>query len=256
MAQPSHSLHRATLAGDQLTSLSGYEALAGEYYNPERHPTCANLREGSWILLAKWLESVQVERSDFCDVGCGKSILAELVAPRLADLRNIYLIDSSLSMLAYSRHWAKHGAHLILGKAEHLPLPDRSVDFLVSSLGDPYDVEAFWREAQRVVRPGGCVLYTTPSYEWSESFRIDDESRRREAEFELADGRRVVVPSYILPIGQQIALIERHHMSVREVAEIPMSALREHPISPKLVPRRGPQASVVTGYALTRQLPT
>jgi SAM-dependent methyltransferase len=251
LAQPSHPLNEATAAGDRLTPLSGYETLASEYYDPVRHPTCANFREGSRALLAKWIGSISLDRSVVCEVGCGKSLLAEMLG-RMADLRDVYLIDSSPSMLAYSQRWAQRGAHLVMGDAEALPLPAQSVDVLVSSLGDPYNVDAFWGEAQRVIRPSGRVLFTTPAYGWAKSFRVTYEADSHQADFELVDGRHVGVPSFILPTSQQTELVERHDLAVCEIVEFPMSALRGS-ISPKLVLRRGLEASVVTGYAITRQ---
>jgi len=227
----------------------GYERLANEYYDPMRHPTCANFREGSRIVLGGWLGALSLDRLTFADVGCGRSILAELVETRLPDLGRIRLIDSSPTMLAFSGLWAKRGAQLILSDATSLALPAQSIDVLISSLGDPYNSEAFWSEAARVVRGAGLVLYTTPSYEWAKAFRVDG-AMLSLAQFELADGSHVSVPSYVLPPAEQIELVGQHSFVVDKISEVPISALRDRPISPKLLPNRG--LNVVTGYAFRR----
>ena len=154
-------------------------------------------------------------------------------------------------MLEHSQPWANLGARLILGAAENIPLPPKSVDVLVSSLGDPYNGERFWSEIQRVLRPTGLALFTTPSYEWARSFRNANDSETTVAEFELSDGRHTLVPSYIFPVSQQIGSMRNHNLATKEVGEVPISALRESPISPKLLPQRGSGAAVVTGYAAT-----
>lgn len=229
-----------------------YEKLASEYYDARLHPTCANFREASAQLLARWLAPVAEPDVVFCDVGCGKSLVAELLVKQLGDLGNVTLIDAAPSMLAYSLSWARFGAHLILGDAERLPLQSHSVDVLVSSLGDPFNTATFWREAQRVTRQGGHALFTTPAYDWAKAFRPRSSDDMQLANFELRDGHHVDVPSYVRPIDVQIGLQMQHGFAIRETSNVPISNLRANPISPKLMTNRGLDASVVTGYSLTR----
>ena len=91
-----------------------YEDLASEYYDPLRHPTCANFREASDLLLGGWLREYSAAGAWICEVGAGRSTVAEQLAMRNISLNRLTLADSSAEMLAYSREWAARGALLVL----------------------------------------------------------------------------------------------------------------------------------------------
>jgi len=234
-----------------------YEDLAAEYYDAVRHPTCANFREASSYVLGPWLATRVPPRATIYDVGAGRSLVAELAGSD-RDLDGLVLVDSSPTMLAYSIEWVKRGARLVEAPAERLPAAAESVDALVASLGDPYNTPEFWAEAQRVVRPGGRVFFTTPSHEWAVAFRTrdDGESALTRAEFELADGRRIAVLSHILAVGAQVTLIERAGFVVDEIAGVRLDALTATPVSGKLLVARGSAAAIVYGYHVTKRAPS
>lgn len=239
---------------DRRDWISGtYEDLASEYYDEDRHPTCANFREGSSRLLCDWLRTHRVEQAWLGEVGPGKSVVAELLAADDVPLGRLVLIDSSPSMLAYSKGRVSRGVRLLIGDATALPLVSESVDLLVSSLGDSYNVGALWREVYRVLRPGGMSLFTTPSYDWARSFRrTENPDNMMLAEFELSDGRHVAVPSWIYPVRSQVNLIESSGLLVKDLADVAISDLKSGRLSPKLVIERGMDASVVTGYVVSK----
>jgi SAM-dependent methyltransferase len=239
------ALQTAGLAND-------YEAFAAEYYDVERHPTCANFREGSRAILGGWLETSKTMLI-YCDVGAGMSLPAEILAPRLTRLDRMFLLDDSPAMLTHSSQWAQLGAHLMLADvSRRIPLETESVDVLVASLGDPYNIGTFWAEVHRVIRPGGRIFYTTPSYEWAVAYRTPERGGSDAAEFELADGRSVCVPSHVYPCHDQVEFVTRYGLVVDEIANVPAAALSETSLSPKLLVLANRDAAVVTGYALTR----
>jgi SAM-dependent methyltransferase len=225
-----------------------YEHLASEYYDAVRHPTCKNFSEASANLLGKWLQAFPISRGWLCEVGAGKSFVAEFLTQKSRTVDHLILMDSSPSMLAYSKQWASFGAHLVLSNAEMLPLASDSMELLVSSLGDPYNSKEFWNEAYRVLRRGGLSFFTTPSYDWAVAFRPrDDEEARMSAEFQLSDGARALVPSWIYSVSEQLRLIESSGLVVKSVAHVPLSALESERLSPKLLVGDA-DASVVTGF--------
>jgi SAM-dependent methyltransferase len=184
-------------------------------------------------------------------VGCGESLIAEMLLQRRSAFDELVLIDSSPSMLRYSNAWRQHRIDLILADAASLPLRSNAIAALVSSLGDAYNTDGFWSEVARVLTRNGVALYTTPSFEWAHAFR-DEGIDRMEAEFEIADGRIVRVPSVIIPPQEQVRLIEGHGLVVKNVMDVPIRALRETVISPKLVTDHGADLSMVTGYTVTK----
>lgn len=237
------------------TPSSSYEEIASEYYDQARHPTCANFREASARILREWLQKYRVRRDQICEVGAGNSLLAELLVEMGEDIHGLIISDPSPSMLGFSEKWAAWGAILSLSRAETLPVASGSLGLLVSSLGDPYNEPAFWDEAYRVLRPGGVVFFTTPAYDWAESFRLQNgQGEVMSAEFELKDGRRVFVPSWIYPVDQQIKLIMSSGIEVEEVVQVPRSALESERVSPKLLIDHLNDMNVVTGYLCLKGL--
>ena len=224
-----------------------YSELAGEYYDSNRHPTCANFRQASRLVLARW-RVLLGSGSLVCEVGSGCSLLRETLAGETAGPA-LLLTDRSAGMLAYSSSSPRGSAVFLAGAdARSLPLRDGSADALVSVLGDAYNETAFWREAARVVRPSGFVVFISPSYEWVTSFRGD--VFPDVAEFELGDGQLVAVESLICSQAEQVALMAEAGLCVIEIVGVPRWQVEE-PVSPKLlgIP---PDYPIVSGYLATR----
>jgi len=179
-------------------------------------------------------------------------LLEELIGQSLP-LKNVSLIDSSPTMLKHSGHVQGNRARCLIGDAARLDVESNCVDFLVSSLGDPYNTTLFWKEAHRILRLGGSVFYSTPSHEWATAFRIRQDQSLTAAEFMLKDGRTVLLPSFVLPVQEQITLIEESGLHVTDVNEIPIADLHDQPLSPKLMLDRGPGAPVVTCYIAVKK---
>jgi SAM-dependent methyltransferase len=231
------------------THLASYEDIASEYYDRTRHPTCANFREASAIILRVWLQRHSVERGQVWEVGAGNSLLTELLVELEEEPRKVIISDPSPSMLEFSKKWVNQGARLSLNRAEMIPVASSNLSMLVSSLGDAYNEPAFWDEANRSLCPGGLLFFTTPAYEWAEAFRSQNgQGETIGAEFELKDGRKILVPSWIHPVEQQVELIKNSGLEILEVVQVPRSALESEHLSPKLFIGHGDNINILTGY--------
>jgi SAM-dependent methyltransferase len=231
--------------------------VADEYYILSRHPTCSNFRTGSTMIIAPWLLRMAVETTA-CEVGAGKSIVAELLLNNGRSLHKLLITDESARMLEYSRQFEAAGATLKVASAERLPAISGSIDWMVASLGDPYNNSGFWAEASRILKPGGAALFTTPAYDWAKCFRREGESSSaafNEAEFELMNGRRVRLPSFIYSEEDQLSLVEKSGLIVREVIHITIADLKGEVLSPKLCLYRGSAGPVVTGFLTQKPWP-
>jgi|SRR5580704_3013808 SAM-dependent methyltransferase len=181
--------------------VSTYEDVAVEYYDPVRHPTCANFSELSNAFLHPRIRKYAAAGGNILEVGAGRSTAAPILQERGVPVTRLTLLDQSARMLAYSSDWEDKGARLLLGDACRTQLPERSFRLIVSALGDPYNCPAFWREVARLLERGGVCLFTTPAPEWATRFRPPE--REAHAEFVIADGSTVLVPSKIPAHEQQ-----------------------------------------------------
>jgi demethylmenaquinone methyltransferase/2-methoxy-6-polyprenyl-1,4-benzoquinol methylase len=92
------------------------------------------------------------------DVACGTGLVAVEAATILGTAENITCLDPSEGMLEVAR--SKLAAHFILGRAEQLPLPDNSFDFLTMgyALRHVTSLDRTFHEYHRVLKPGGKLL--------------------------------------------------------------------------------------------------
>ena len=204
--------------------------MASEYYDTGRHPTCANFRQASRILLEALVPNAPVARS--CEVGAGNSLLAELLWRRHRSLDGLLITDAVPEMLQHSLSWERRGATLAVAPAARLPVPESSLDLLVASLADPYDDRSLWDEVARVLAPGGHCVLTTPSATWAHRFRAEG-SPDGAAEFELEDRTTVYVTSLVRSPEEERLLIEGQGLQVIREAAASLDVLDE-PISSKL----------------------
>lgn len=228
---------------------NSYSAIASEYYDAVRHPTCANFAELSEQFLAPRLRKLLLTTGmKVLEVGAGRSSVAPIMAATESRLDNLLLLDNSSEMLEHSKLWKTHGVRFVIRDALNTELEEHSFDLIASSLGDPYNCQQFWSEMWRVAKSGGCCLFTVPSSSWSSWFRR--EAAMDEAEFLLNDGTAVTVPSFVLDGEQQTKMLRSTGWDVLERASYAIADLTG-PLSPKLgSPMEGADRKILDGYLL------
>jgi hypothetical protein len=134
----------------------------------------------------------------------------------------------------------------VAASADATGLRSGTVSLIVSSLGDPHNGPGFWRDVARLLATGSTCLFTTPSFEWSSSFRTNGD--RDVAEFARADGTRLFMPSNVSKEGEQVTMIEAAGLLVEDRRGFGTELLSRDP-APKLLCIR-PSAPVVSAYVV------
>jgi demethylmenaquinone methyltransferase/2-methoxy-6-polyprenyl-1,4-benzoquinol methylase len=156
--------------------MTPHPTLPGRYEKPEGKPAFVNrlfdsgakhydgvvnwgfLHSGSFY--RRWVQKRYGLRPGHhvLDVACGTGLVAVEAAKILGSADNITCLDPSSGMLEEARK--KLSARFVQGRAEALPFPDNSFDFLTMgyALRHVLDLETTFAEYHRVLRPGGKAL--------------------------------------------------------------------------------------------------
>jgi hypothetical protein len=247
--------HPNTAEAATAAERSTYDLLADEYYDAVAHPTCYNLNRLSRLFIERHLPEPWNGRETL-EVGAGDSCVASILHARGYSLRGLRITDASEGMLRHSWRWKELGATLMACDAYALSHSAHSISLLVASLGDPYNTPGFWAEAHRGLRPEGELIFTIPSFAWSSRFRGMDSATANLAEFVLRDGRRVVVPSCLMSLPEQVRMIEDAGFMVAAFESLGADSLRpDEPRSPKIDVFGDQVSSLVWGFKLIHQRP-
>ena len=158
------ALARAAQAGQQITDCDPAEFASGSF-GPAGYPDVADLPEGA--VRASLGCGNPVEVADLrpgetvLDLGCGGGIDVLLSARRVGPAGRAYGLDMTEEMLDLARTHARQAgvgnAEFLRGHIEAIPLPDRSVDVVISNcvINLSADRPAVFAESFRVLRPGG-----------------------------------------------------------------------------------------------------
>lgn len=214
------------------TAEAAYHKIAPEYYDSNRHPTCANFRDASARGLRIWFDRCCDPYTHLIEVGAGKSIVLEYLNKSGIQLSKFLVTDASPIMLNYSRNLKTGREQFKVASAEHLPALDGEFSVLVASLGDPYNNFSFWCEAYRILRPNGKILFTTPTHEWATCFRRNKD--KNIAEFELSDGQKIFAPSFIFSVDEQVDLMRSAGFRTLAIREVWLNEIDNSCISTKL----------------------
>lgn len=179
-------------------SANAYERVAAEYYDRSLHPTCANLRDASRYGFSTLATAFFGDGNDFCEVGCGEGMLGQMPE---AEGRRIVSTDSSPAMLG------RTSGQVIQAEASDLPFGDESFDGVFGSLADPYNQPPFYKEAWRVLRTGGRLLFSVPDVRWVRFNQHREAVSEPVAILRLSDGSSVTLPSHVYEVEEQINLV-------------------------------------------------
>ena len=157
-------LARAVQAGERVTDCDPAEFAPGSF-GPAGYPDVEGLPEGAVRASLGCGNPVAVAElrpgETVLDLGCGGGIDVLLSARRVGPAGMAYGLDMTEEMLdlarAHAREAGVSNAEFRRGRIEAIPLPDRSVDVVISNcvINLSTDRNAVFAESFRVLRPGG-----------------------------------------------------------------------------------------------------
>jgi SAM-dependent methyltransferase len=189
------------------------------------------------------------------EVGAGRSVFVE-IGDRFAPLlSNAIITDRSAAMVRHSTALGRRGL-LVCADAEHLPFADNTLQLIIASLGDPYNTDAFWQQAARVLVAGGRCIFTSPAAEWSARFRSEMQfGLAGSALFETASGVTVAVQSIVRNTSDQLVLIEQTGLIVTDFSVFSLDMFpRQTALSPKIARFSGGATPIVCQFVARKPL--
>ncbi|HEY7697432.1 MAG TPA: class I SAM-dependent methyltransferase [Vicinamibacteria bacterium] len=180
----------------------GY-ALWAETYPPHAHNELMRIEEKAMEALWKRLSAGRA-----LDLGTGTGRNLALLAARGVGAR--VGVDRSLAMLKRAE---AGGALLVAGDAAAIPFASGAFDLVLASLmaGDLARLSGFTREASRVLRRGGSLVYSDFHPSWAE--------RKWERTFESADGRKWRIPYHPHGLDDHRAALDAASLEAAAVLE-------------------------------------
>lgn len=152
-----HFLRLTTGQLDKRRVASSFSRAAGSY------DSVARLQRAVGETLLNQLGGLAPERAGrVLDLGCGTGYFAERLSHRLPGAQLIGL-DIAEGMLSFARQERSVPAVWLCADAEELPLADRSVDLVFSSLSVQWceHLPSLFGELWRVLKPGGQLVFST-----------------------------------------------------------------------------------------------
>ena len=177
-------------------------ALWAENYPPHPHNPLMRAEQSA---MAPLVASTRPRRA--LDVGTGTGRYLPLLVA--AGARLAVGVDLSMSMLARQ----PQPAPLVCADALRLPFADGRFDLVISSLmlGDIEDLDRWIREAARLLRCGGDLIYSDFHPSWA--------TERWRRTFETVDGRSFELPYFPHAIDDHLAALDRGGLEVRTIRE-------------------------------------
>lgn len=155
---------KKNIFGQGLEPLKKFEVIEEEVdrtYNNVAHLYDAvfqdiKVREDEW----QWINEHLPKHAgmDVLDIGCGNGALLKELAP---NINSGVGVDLSKSLLEFAKKNNAEHSHVSFKEVNgpQLPLPDQSVDLIISMLSFRYlDWDPLMDEIKRILRPGGRIL--------------------------------------------------------------------------------------------------
>jgi guanylate kinase/SAM-dependent methyltransferase len=202
----------------------GYDAISTEFRD-ELRITTKNFHDASMVFWNRALAPLTTTPKGMrvLELGPGNGWLFSKISPREHEIDALDL--SERMEVSYARH-------VFRCSARHIPVEASFYDLVVGSLVDPLLTPEVFIEIDRVLKPGGKMVITTPSWEWASNLsgRVENKTA-----FQRIDGTTVEVFSFCDPLITHLSIKAITDLRVLEVNSLSLGGMYEHDISPAIV---------------------
>jgi len=149
----------ATFARGMATMMNGFESAVKERKRALFERLFATMRDGTGELAMCEIGAGTLPNIDFIASMAPRAV--DLIAIDPNDAMRAFAEDNLAAALAASDNAAEVNVRFVHGVAEALPLPDNSMDAVVSTLTlcSVVDQRVALKEIRRVLKPGGALLF-------------------------------------------------------------------------------------------------
>lgn len=169
----------------------GYQKAAPEFQEDLRITT-KNFHDLSLPYFHGAIDTYLNKGKSCIEIGVGQGWLTKLLP--LSDIKYVG-VDISSNMIRNE----KRGLTAV-SSARFIDQPDQSFDIVLASLADPYFYPGALCEINRILKPNGIFIFSTPSRIWSGAIRKNEDEQR--TSFVLHDGTKADVYSFTFTMSE------------------------------------------------------
>jgi SAM-dependent methyltransferase len=169
-----------------------YSVIAAEYYD-KRHKTCRafDFLDERIINLYQSRYSLFKGGNSYLEVGAGRAVVLKRMLPPNSDI----VIGDLCAEMARLAFPLPNNMIYRDFSAFNIPFSNDSFNGVFAFLADSYNIERFYKEALRTIRPGGFLLVTCPSVLWARTLRQGEGESLHYARFPTLNGEVLQIPS-------------------------------------------------------------
>lgn len=141
---------------DKITVARNFSRAAASY------DEAAVLNKEVGVRLLERLDFIKLAPKRILDLGSGTGIFSQKLLQKYPE-SEVFSLDIAEGMLVYAKDNLYKGVSLLCADSEKLPIANQSIELIFSNCSFHwcFDINTLFAECQRVLKPGGLLLFST-----------------------------------------------------------------------------------------------
>lgn len=205
----------------ERTNMQGYNRLAEEFLE-EKRVTTKNFHDASLAFWKKHLSEIK-PNNRVLELGVGNGWLLSNVNINTNDIVGADLSDNMS---------ADYIKRMYSCSSRSVPIEAGSIDYIVSSLADPFFYPETLVEIHRLLKRGGKFIFTLPSSTWAKNLKTRTDLNK--TTFTKQNGESVTVYSLCSGLDSVLDIISILSMDILSSEEMRLPEEYTHSVSPAI----------------------